>query len=233
LASANQDKEVKKGEVKTDASGKAELVYTSCEVSGLEAIEASVELVDGIDTNGIPIKNGRPLKNIAVVTVAVPGLRPLTGTSSIFILAGDTTHHPVGTNHFALPETNTRIFLMALDYVQATSTATSSRLQINDMDLQMGGLFDIDGDWRPTSDDCIEKRGKGHCLHRRGTSVDINGEAIVVGQTGTKTAVDKELLKSIIQKPEINGCRIEETPIHIEFDTSRYNRNQQGWCRRR
>ena len=145
----------------TDVSGKAGFVYTSCEIGGVETIKADVAL------SGLAPQ--RTLTATSTVTVAVPGLADI-GEQPTYVLTGGTSRHPLSTNHFALPNTNMGVLLLAFGYVQDTGTM----LEINDMSLPMGGLFDIDGDWRPTPADCNARpRIKGHCTHRDGRDVDL------------------------------------------------------------
>jgi len=108
----------------TDVSGKAGFVYTSCEIGGVETIKADVAL------SGLAPQ--RTLTATSTVTVAVPGLADI-GEQPTYVLTGGTSRHPLSTNHFALPNTNMGVLLLAFDYVQATGTI----LEINDMSLSM------------------------------------------------------------------------------------------------
>jgi hypothetical protein len=93
----------------------------------------------------------------------------------------------------------------------------------------MGGLFDIDGDWRPNSADCAAiPRVKGHCSHRDGKDVDI-GVPVHVVATNTEIRIDctadRELQRIATQ---LNHSREYPFPVkllcesrgrkHVDFD---------------
>ncbi len=197
----------------TDGEGKVTFAYTSCEIGGVETLKASTELV------GRP-----PLEKMTPIRVEVPGLEalPAPNPPELYVSVGATDEHPSGTNHFALPNTNTRVFLMAFDYLKKTGAS----LQINDMSLGMGGVFDVCGGWTPKVT-CARAQKGGHFLHRHGMSVDVNKGA--VDQQGVPHTVNKRQLGEIISKPEINGCLYPEGTIHVDFDTIRFERNPQNY----
>ena len=81
------------------------------------------------------------------------------GSSSDYVLIGETTHHPGGSNHYGTPGTNSSLSSIAQEY----RSKTGDRLYINDQSLTWGGLFDISGQWSPP-----------HAEHRDGKKADIS-----------------------------------------------------------
>ena len=92
-----------------------------------------------------------------IVPVKVEGLVELTEDPGNYILVGSTLSHP--SNHYGVPEFVSVIRDLAKKYKELYG----GRLRINDISLIYGGIFDINGDWRPP-----------HKEHRDGRSVDIS-----------------------------------------------------------
>jgi hypothetical protein len=123
--------------------GSCSVTYHPSEVSGIETIQATG---DGFGSAQ------------AMVTVQVPELINLADIqTNFFRLTGQTGTHP--DNHWGTPNTVANIQLVALDLFDVFEAT----LGINDMSLPLGGLFDINGTWKPP-----------HSSHRKGTSVDID-----------------------------------------------------------
>jgi hypothetical protein len=141
------------------------------------------------------------------MTVEVPGLKnlPTANPPNLYLLKGDTAQHGIGTNHFALADTNQRLYLLAFDYMEATGQP----LEINDMSLEKGGVFDICGKWTP-SGTCNNAPHGGHKTHRTGKSVDINGDAATLSSPGVRVPVNTDKLIEVIKTKDINGCRVRE-----------------------
>jgi hypothetical protein len=207
------------GSLKT-ADGKASFIYTACEVSGVETLQASVTLTSG----------ATPFPKTTTITVEVPGLKdlPAANPSSLYLLKGNTTQHGIGTNHFALADTNQRLYLLAFDYLEATGQP----LEINDMSLEKGGVFDICGKWTPSST-CNNAPYGGHKTHRTGKSVDINGDATTLSNPDVRVPVDRGELIEAIKTKDINGCLFREKTIHVEFDSVTFRRDENNWCVRK
>jgi hypothetical protein len=124
------------------------VVYTGGEVAGTERIIA--EALDG---------NGSVTSTQSVsVDVKFPDLRPLGG-SDYYFLTGASPASAHSSNHYGQFWTNWMIDFMATDYWLETGT----KLGINDMSLEWGGLFDHNNTWLSP-----------HSTHRTGQSVDID-----------------------------------------------------------
>ncbi len=94
------------------------------------------------------------------LNVKVPGLVELE-VGAEYNLVGDTPEHPY--NHFGRPETITLLKSIAQDYYSQFSTYPRfSKLEINDMSLVWGGVFDVSNNWKPD-----------HQEHRYGRQVDV------------------------------------------------------------
>jgi hypothetical protein len=137
-------------EIVIDASsngeGECTLPYQASRVAG------PVKLVGTVD--------GETAEDEKTIDVQIPGLVPLQG-SSLYFLTGNTSpqgmRHP--DNHHARPSTIVIMQKIALLFFQATN----ARLGVNDMSIEWGGIFDIDGNWSPP-----------HCTHRDGVDADID-----------------------------------------------------------
>lgn len=118
----------------------------------------------------------------------------LHGGVTYYTLIGTTTHHPVG-NHFGKPSTITSLQQIAWNYYLEFSTFSAfSRLEVNDMSLRWGGLFDIAGNWAPN-----------HHEHRYGRQVDLrriiwnsSGEMVFMPENQEKKLI-KEACKFNVQ----------------------------------
>jgi hypothetical protein len=85
----------------------------------------------------------------------------LHGGVTYYQLVGETPSHPV--NHFARPQTIDLLKQIAWEYYLSFSTYPYfSKLEINDISLIWGGLFDINANWH-----------KEHNEHRYGNQVDL------------------------------------------------------------
>ncbi len=168
--------------------------YTSGEVAGTEKI-----IAESLDSKG-SVSSTQSVS----IDVKVPDLRPL-GSSEYYTLAGATSGHL--SNHYGLFWTNWMIDFVASDYFDQTE----AMLQINDMSLELGGLFDICGTWS-SSGTCSNAPKGGHKSHRKGTSADINRTAY---KSGVGVAVDKVRLNRIANL--YDGIPAKEETIHYDF----------------
>ncbi|MEK6900823.1 MAG: hypothetical protein AABX37_00600, partial [Nanoarchaeota archaeon] len=149
-------------------------IYTSSEVSGEERIIAEV-------TGGG--------KGEISIMVRVPDLQPMpVSGEGHWRLTGFRGTHP--DNHYGTPSTKARIAAMARDYFELYTESTG----VNDMSLELGGLFDVNGNW---------SSNPGHIMHRIGKSVDVDRCA--------QTLVKQNKLDSIAKK--YSGTRIKEKPL--------------------
>lgn len=184
----------------TDGTGSCMIEYHGGEVSGVEAIVARAPGFTDAE---------------AKVTVKAPSLLNLaTSQSSLahaFRLTGVTAHHD--DNHWGTRHTIDSALLVAKDYLERFSAT----LNINDMSLISGGMFDIDGDWniRPKP---------FHKLHRQGTSVDIESCAVSAildnpndrGTCGSGILVPKPFIgRRCLRRGQ--GWLEKEASIHCEF----------------
>lgn len=89
----------------------------------------------------------------------------LHGGVTYYNLVGDTTQHPI--NHFAKPQTIDLIQAIAWQY--HTEFPSAEVLNVNDISLKWGGLFDISGAWTIP-----------HEFHRYGRQADFRLPSIPV-----------------------------------------------------
>lgn len=116
--------------------------YISSEVAGIEEIEIRVQ--------------GTGEETVKRIEVKMPILGSMP-ESFYWRLTGLGTEH--SDTHYGTAETLENTMAIALDFYEQFSAT----LGINDMSLEWGGLFDINGNWIPP-----------HRSHRRGMSVDID-----------------------------------------------------------
>jgi hypothetical protein len=129
----------------TDARGECEVQYTATAFGGMERIRATSGTAEGeVDLD-----------------VLIPGLAALGGGN--FVLIGATSTHPV--NHFGAAGTLQDLAAIASQYSQMFPSAQP--LNINDISLERGGLFDIKGNWSPP-----------HKTHREGLDADLRSWTI-------------------------------------------------------
>jgi hypothetical protein len=128
------------------------------------------------------------------VTVRVDGLRGL-GASSGYRLTGQTTAHLL--NHYGLSGTNSATAILANSY----RTRKNATIGINDMSLDQGGLFDINGNW-----------GTPHRSHRKGTSVDMDRCALVEGCPADAPDCDVSTITCTIPTI-VNGRRTRDVTV--------------------
>jgi len=103
-------------------------------------------------------KEGCNGEQLDYLNVLVPGLEVLTAGSG-YNLVGETDAHPY--NHYGTPQMNKSLINLATNY--NLSCPKADTLYYNDMSLEWGGLFDINGNWKAP-----------HTTHRYGTEIDIS-----------------------------------------------------------
>ena len=106
------------------------------------------------------------------VVVRVPGLAQFPGAGNYSLPQNPDTHHP--NNHYLLQGAIDHLIAAANEF-QNAEWNTTGIMTLNDMSLQLGGLFDIHSDWNIP-----------HKAHRVGKSVDIQN---IKGQDTTGTFV--------------------------------------------
>lgn len=105
---------------------------------------------------------------VLVDDIIVPGLRPMPAGQNYILYPPantDNPYHPTKDTHYGTQKLIDTLTSIADTYHQSFSTA--SPIQINDMSLPWGGLFDIHEDWNPP-----------HSLHRCGSQADIRESQI-------------------------------------------------------
>lgn len=122
--------------------------YTSSEISGEEKIKAKLTST-GEETEGI-------------VKVKVSGLLPLESKPNL-LPRGQTDKHTVGNNNYGTTYTRDAVYYAVSEYAKEYGIEPDIYLAVIDMSLPWGGLFDIDGNWKPP-----------HDYHRIGRSVDFS-----------------------------------------------------------
>jgi hypothetical protein len=166
-------------------------LYSSSDISGQEKIIAEV--------NGVK-------KGETTIQVKVPDLMPLDSLSWYNLTGADAiSSHPA--NHYGTNSTKVAVYNMASDYWNEIRT----RLGINDMSLEWGGLFDVNENW-----------SSPHSLHRTGESVDIDrcADGVLVNQKRLdKIALrydGERIVEEALRPPPCSGPA--DTPrIHYEF----------------
>ncbi|MGH2569296.1 MAG: hypothetical protein ACRDGA_13240 [Bacteroidota bacterium] len=207
---------IKSAQNTTNTEGKLVAEYTAPKVGGKEKISAS--------------STQATKKDSAEVTVAVPDLQNFGGIGHNFWdltgNSGPTTYkNCVGTliqhssNHFGTRSMIDSLQLALLDFfawsgtpVEEGGVGTYLVLNINDMSLVFGGLFDICSTWQ-----------RGHTYHRTGASVDINSKTKVFGNTNTVDLSSPlpdgtTILDVLTDKMSRHGGQTyPEEPIHYGF----------------
>jgi len=125
------------------ATGDAQPVYRTSGVSGSEVLSVRVQA------------EGRVAVKTDSVVVAVPGLVELTTGGNVDTV-GPTTTHP--DSHWGTPAMVANLRALG----DSLYSRYAIHLQVNDMSLKLGSLFDLNADWRPP-----------HLEHRVGTSADV------------------------------------------------------------
>lgn len=166
-------------------------LYSSSDISGQEKIIVEV--------------NGSKADE-KMIEVKVPDLMPLDSLSWYNLTGADAiSSHPA--NHYGTNSTKVAVYNMASDYWNEIRT----RLGINDMSLEWGGLFDVNENW-----------SSPHSLHRTGESVDIDrcADGVLVNQKRLdKIALrydGERIVEEALRPPPCSGPA--DTPrIHYEF----------------
>jgi hypothetical protein len=163
----------------TDEEGKIKLDFTAPEFSGQLQIMATSTTEEAEDNKELVVR--------------VPNLVEV-GESNDYYLTGKVTgKHTV--NHFFCSQTAITELVKAAKEFKRSKWNTTGRMQLNDMTLEWGGLFDLDGNW---------SNKDGHDSHRIGRSVDIgNLELETIKKksplTGKDTTVTKPKVKWVNQ----------------------------------
>lgn len=180
-----------------EGMGSCTVAYRSSEVNGVETIVAS----------GPGFPNAE-----AKVRVEVPGLVELPEDPAKYVRVGTPNNH-AGTNdpctpqaqaptsrHFesfyGLPKLKEAVEQIAATILQQTGIL----LRVNDMSLPLGGLFDIDNNWRTD-----------HKTHRVGRHADIGFSGI---RNGVCTSFNRDRLEAAIRRKTGNAPVIHGNHFH-------------------
>jgi hypothetical protein len=139
---------------KADASGRANFTYRSNLAGGIETIAATVG--GGVQAD---------------ISVRVPGLVELAAGAD-YDQVGQTAIHP--DNHFGAAATIASLQTIAANFEAhkvANNLPAWPRVAYNDISLERGGIFDINGDWAPP-----------HQTHRVGQTVDFRTNHLSAAQ---------------------------------------------------
>jgi hypothetical protein len=143
----------------TDSTGKLKFRYLASQFGGVERIKGSL-LSDSTSTDTLRL------------LTRVPGLELLTDGATYIKVGGRCEHHgPRDDNDYQdcrIPDNNHWGISRLIQAIQAIAEAYHSlhsgvRLRVNDMSLPYGGLFDVNGNWRPH-----------HGEHRIGINADYS-----------------------------------------------------------
>lgn len=169
-------------EAETDEEGKIYLNYTTPQFGG------NIDLVATLQTT-----TGQ--SNSKRVTARVPGLVELTSGQNYELIGApdnnsgtnDPCRLPPGSNHYSnhwgVPALAKAVKSIAAEF---DSLYPGTKLRINDVSLENGGLFDYKNNWSPP-----------HKSHRTGTNADIGFKAI--GPNGQcKEDTNLKILRTII-----------------------------------
>jgi len=98
--------------------------------------------------------------------VGFPWLQPFTLIPEDIDLGttGATAYHPLGSNHYGVPELFELIRWAPTEF-RTNVRPDAKKLTVNDMSLELGGYFDLNGDWQASG---------SHITHRLGFDVDID-----------------------------------------------------------
>ena len=145
-----------------DANGMHTLTFEAPEESG------TIEIT-GVGTS--PSYPGETFRGVLTINVGLGGLVSLPSGSEYTLIGQTATHTD---NHYGKPRMISSLQSVALAFFQATGNV----LEINDMSLVSGGLFDYQANW-----------SRPHASHRFGLDADMR---LVSPQ-------DRPLLRNIFQ----------------------------------
>lgn len=150
---------------------------------------------------------GRVFLKTADLPVGFAGLvDPGVDGSGIIRYTGQTTDHP--NNHFGSGELHVFVRKMAAYYNILAPDSDRGTIGINDMSLERGGLFDIEGQWTPS-----------HFRHRFGTDADI--DRFVQRPDGTFVFADRDLLQTIVET-NLDGIFLRESGGRMHVQVPEY-----------
>ena len=162
------------------SDGILETDYIAPDVSGVVTLT-----VTGVEPSGQPV-----LSATAAIAVRVLGLQDLGPGANYNLIGAVPGIHT--DNHYGTPAFNSKLVTVANIYAAAFP---SFKLDLNDMSLVQGGLFDLNANWMPS-----------HRTHRFGVNLDLRSKTIPQSQRNT--------LKQIITNAGIRKTLEEKNPPH-------------------
>jgi hypothetical protein len=145
---------------KTDSSGELKVTFRAENLlSDYSSASGILEFTATATLQGQSI-----VSSPKTLTIEIPGLQSLPGGNN-YITYGDSTQNHGGNNHYGIRGAIAAIQNIANEYAR---THNGDRLQIGQISLPMGGVFDISGDWNPAG------QNDGHKSHACGTDVDVD-----------------------------------------------------------
>ncbi|MBP7796129.1 MAG: hypothetical protein KA059_05065 [Elusimicrobiales bacterium] len=147
-------------------------------------------------------KDGCNGEQLDYLNVLVPGLEVLTAGSG-YNLVGETDSHPY--NHYGTKLLIDTLISIANEY--KSNFPEAEPLNINDMSLIWGGLFDVNNNWKPP-----------HNLHRCGNQADI-------GKITIPKANRRKFIEVVCKKTKF--LLSEEEPPHYHISV---NQNEPYYC---
>lgn len=154
---------------------------------------------------------GKLFLKTADLSVGFAGLvDPGVDGSGIIRYTGNTTpdglRHPG--NHYGSGELHVFVRKMASYYNILAAASEKGTVGINDMSIERGGLFDINGQWTPS-----------HFRHRFGTDADI--DRFVQRPDGTFVFADQDLLQEIVED-NLKGIFLSESGNRMHVQVPEY-----------
>jgi len=210
----------------TDASGRWETTVTAGTFGGVTTFKASTSDI-GLSSTPIPLTSepaslytGVILRDYVPHPLVLQNYVKLTGHRNS-VCGGEWVTDPNTGNkyqvfhcdnhrdksHYARPELEAFVELMASMYNEDATVPASSkgRVGINDMSTQLGGKFDVRGNWHGS-----------HASHRFGVDVDVDKSVFDAAGNYAGTLAAAKLTE--IVEEQLNGKKVPEVPIHYRLD---------------
>ena len=178
----------------TDENGEWKTTFTAGDLASVLTFKASTASLLGSPFTSVPFDVG-----VGFLGLFDPGIE--YGDFDVRY-TGATGDH--GSNHHGTPELHHMVREMALMYNIEADDAVKGSIGLNDMSLELGGVFDIAGAWE-----------RPHSRHRFGTDCDI--DRFVRRADGTFVFLNQKLLKFIVEG-ELSGIFLPESGnrMHVQ-----------------
>lgn len=145
-------------------------------------------------------EDGQTASTATEVRIRVPGLIRLLPGGNVEI-GGGTADHPE--NSFGTAFSIGKTIVLADTFFAQTGV----RIPFNDMSLQFGGVFDLNGQFTPSTT-------PGHLGHRCGNEIDV------VDHIGDRAAVLEDHLRDLVRSPSVGGAFLKHAvgSYHLRFE---------------